>query len=407
MRSKLLQILGWVIPAIYLTFTTAYALSNVFLAITLMFFLVTLSGRYLDRDVWSWPAFWLLALWAMVLVGMTYTTAPWQWSSINLGKYSKMAYVVAVMLALYKQPNWQTRCLNAFAIGMAFVLVSTWLNIWFVLPWSSSKTPGWGLSHHVMYDYIIQNVMMSFYVVYCLVRSNEKRDRAWKALWRVLALMAVISITHLSQGRTGVAVLIPALIAYSASQWGGRRALYALPVLLVVMAAATMSSSVMRERIEQTQLEFFHRNSDTFSSIGHRLYNWKTTPQLIAEKPVFGHGTGAYHTEICRFMDKPEWCDTFRWHTHNQYLFFAADHGLVGAVLYIALIASLFVVAYRSSRRPERALLFALATILAVDSLFNSPFFSAKESEFFLYMMALLVAMCREPEPGKQTGAHK
>jgi len=380
-----------------LTFTTAYALSNVFLAITLVIFLVTLSGRYLDRDVWSWPAFWLLALWAMVLVGMTYTTAPWQWSSINLGKYSKLAYVLPIILLLYERPVWQTRSLNAFAIGMTFILVSTWLNIWFVLPWSSSQTPGWGVSHHVMYDHIIQNVMMSFYVVYALLQADKHKQGHWRAIWLVLAAGAVFSITHLSQGRTGVVVLVPALLTYGATRWGARKTLIALPLAAIVLGAAAMSSSVMRERIEQAYTEFSNRDADVFSSIGHRLYNWETTPKLIAEAPVIGHGTGAYHTEICRFMDKPEWCDIFHWHSHNQYLFFAADHGLIGAGLYIALIASLFVVAYKSPHPAARTLLFTLAGILAVDSLFNSPMFSSKEAEFFLYMMALLVPMCRQP----------
>jgi len=238
---------------------------------------------------------------------------------------------------------------------------------------------------------------MSFYVVYALLQADKHKQGHWRAIWLVLAAGAVFSITHLSQGRTGVVVLVPALLTYGATRWGARKTLIALPLAAIVLGAAAMSSSVMRERIEQAYTEFSNRDADVFSSIGHRLYNWETTPKLIAEAPVIGHGTGAYHTEICRFMDKPEWCDIFHWHSHNQYLFFAADHGLIGAGLYIALIASLFVVAYKSPHPAARTLLFTLAGILAVDSLFNSPMFSSKEAEFFLYMMALLVPMCRQP----------
>lgn len=397
MRSRLFSAMGWLIPAIYLTFTTAYALSNVFLVLVLLLFVLTVNRQYLASERWSAPALWLLALWLLIVAGMFYTPAPWSWSSINLGKYSKMAYVIPIMLVLHDRPDWQTRALHAFAIGMTFVLLSTWLNIWFVLPWSSSKVPGWGVSHHVMYDYIIQNVMMSFYVVYALVKADGEPQVLRKAVWWLLALMGVISITHLSQGRTGVAVLLPALLAFAVSQWGGRKTLLALPLLAIAIAVTALSSSVMRARIDQAQTEFLNRNEDVFTSIGHRLYNWKTTPKLIAENPIFGSGTGAYHTEICRFMDKPEWCDTFRWHTHNQYLFFAADHGLIGVCLYVALIASLFWVAYRTNKPPARTLLYALASILSVNSLINSPMFSAKESEFFLYMMVLLTSICRQP----------
>lgn len=395
MRARLFLMMGWLVPSIYLTFSTAYALSNVFLVLALSIFVLTFSRQYVDSKRWSIPAVLLLAMVGMVLVGMLYTPAPWSWSAINLKKYSKMAYVVPIMLVLYDRPTWQARALRAFAIGMTFVLISTWLNIWWVLPWSSSKTPGWGVSHQVMYDYIIQNVMMSFYVVYALVCLDKSTRRGWKVLWGILVLMGILSITHLSQGRTGVAVLFPAILAYVAARWGWRKTMWVLPALVLAIGVLGLGSSVMRDRIEQAQVEFLHRNEDVFSSIGHRLYNWRKTPALIAEAPVFGHGTGAYHTEICRHLDKPEWCDTFRWHAHNQYLFFAADHGVVGVGLYMALIVSLFMVAGRSRNQSARTLLFSLTSILAVDSLINSPMFSAKEAEFFLYMMALLVVMCR------------
>ena len=402
-QLKLIHGLGILLPGVYLTFTTAYGLSNLLLALCLAFFAFSINTHW-SKGALSPTAWLMLGLYALVLVGMAYTPAPWQWSSINLGKYSKIALVVPLMLLFHNRPLLQQRALWAFAAGMVFVLLSTWLNIWFVLPWSASKTPGWGVSHHVMYDHIIQNVMMSFFVVFALVQADAASHPWLRRTWWVLALLAALSITHLSEGRTGLAVLLTALAVYSAVRLGARKTLFALPLGVAILALGVMSSSAMRERIELGVNEFSNSHTDVFSSIGHRLYNWRTTPQLIAEKPVLGHGTGAYHTEICRFMDKPEWCDTFRWHPHNQYLYFAADYGLVGLGLYLALIASLFVAAHRSQDKSARTLLYALASILAVDSLFNSPMFSAKEAEFFLYMMALLVPMCRQAGPADDAG---
>jgi O-antigen ligase len=114
---------------------------------------------------------------------------------------------------------------------------------------------------------------------------------------------------------------------------------------------------------------------------------------MMAESPIMGHGTGAYHTEICRFLDKPEWCEIFRWHPHNQFLLFGANHGLIGVLLYVALLASLYRVAMRSDHAQGKVLLVSLTSILLVDSMINSPLFSSRESHFFLFMMALLVAM--------------
>ena len=68
--------------------------------------------------------------------------------------------------------------------------------------------------------------------------------------------------------------------------------------------------------------------------------------------------------------------------------------------LYIALIGSAVLVARRARPGPPRLMLFSLIGALVADSMINSPLFSARESHFFLYLLALLVVMCREPDSG-------
>lgn len=394
-RPKTTVAMGWLVPALFLSFPVAMGLSNVFLLLVLMGFAVTFSASYLKRDAWSWPAIWLMALFAMVLLGTLYTPAPWSWVSVNLGKYAKFVYAAVLMLLLARFPQWQKRALWAFVAAMLFVVASTWLNVWFVLPWSATKTPGWGLSHHVVGDYITQNVMVSFLVVFALSRVQRPWRSQSSLFWLGVAALGAVSITHLSSGRTGVLLLLAGVVSWMLMRWGGKRLWIGLPVLVLLVAGVLASSSVMRERMALGWAEFAKRDVDVMSSIGHRAYNYRTVPKMMAESPIVGHGTGAYHTEVCRFLDKPEWCDIFRWHSHNQFLFFGADHGLVGVLLYVALLLSLYRAAMRSDHDQAKVLLVSLTSILLVDSMINTPLFSSRESHFFLYMMALLVAMNR------------
>lgn len=397
-RQKTAAAMGWLVPALFLLFPLAMGLSNVVLLLVLIGFAVTFNAGYLKRETWSWPAIWLMALFAVVLIGTLYTPAPWHWVSVNLSKYAKFVYAVVLMLLFARFPQWQKRALWAFVTAMLFVLVSTWLNVWLVLPWSATKTPGWGLSHHVFGDYITQNVMVSFLVVFALSSVQRPLRSRSSFFWLLVAVLGAVSITHLSSGRTGVLLLLAGLVSWMLVRWGGKKLLIGLPVLVFLVAGALASSSVMRERIALGWSEFAKRDLDVMSSVGHRAYNYRIVPKLIVESPVVGHGTGAYHTEICRFLDKPEWCDIFRWHSHNQFLFFGADHGLVGVLLYVALLVSLYLVARRSEHPQARVLLASLTSILLVDSMINTPLFSSRESHFFLFMMALLVAMNRQPK---------
>jgi O-antigen ligase len=391
--------MGWLIPGLYLTFSTALGLSNVLMLLILIGFVATANKGYLEKERWPMPAVWLLVLYAMVSLGMLYTPAPWEWSSINWGKYTKFVYAIVLMLLLHGRADWQRRSLLAFEIGMLFILASTWLNIWFILPWSATKQTGWGASHHVMYDHVVQNVMMGFFVAYALSKLSSAASRVWNASYAVIALMALVSVTHLSTGRTGLIVVVGALAALLFARIGLRRALVAVPILLIGLGTLLMTSDVMLSRFQQATTELQNSDNDRYSSIGHRAYNYKTTPRLIAERPLLGHGTGAYHTEICRVLDDPKDCAMFRWHSHNQFLFFGADHGLIGIAFYILLILSTARVAWRSQSQPHRLMLFGLLGALVSDSLINSPLFSARESHFFLYMLALLVVMCRDTQP--------
>jgi O-antigen ligase len=397
-RDRLFWMFAWVLPALYFLFPTVMVLSNVMMLLVLVGFALTMSKNDLAAQYWSWPARWLLAMVGMVLIGIFYTTAPWSWVEVNLGKYAKFVYAVVLMLLFSQQPVLQKRTLAAFVVAMLFILISTWLNVWFVLPWSVSKFPGWGLSHHVFGDYITQNVMMSFFVVLAFSKLKKPFFEAVNLMWLCAAVLAVVSITHLSDGRTGFLLLLAGLMSLLVVRFKRKQVWFAI-ILMVVLIIITLSSSKMlSDRFVLGWNEFVNRDADVMTSIGHRVYNYKTTPQLVAESPLVGHGTGAYHVEICRFLDKPEWCDMFRWHTHNQFLFFAADYGLVGVLLYVALLASLYRVAWRSNQPQAKVRLTALTSILIVDGMVNTPLYSSIESHFFLYMMALLVAMNRQGE---------
>lgn len=398
-QKNITMVMGWLVPALFLLFPLVMVLADMALLLILIGFAATFHSGYLKREVWSWPSIWLLALFGVVLIGTLYSPAPWNWVAVNLGKYAKFVYAVCLILLFIRYPEWQKRALWAFIAAMLFVLASTWLNVWFVLPWSATKVPGWGISHHVVGDYITQNVMMSFLVVFAL----SKVDRPWlggrSIFWLAVALLGAVSITHLSSGRTGVLLLMSALFSFMLVRWGGKKLWLGLPVLVLLAVAGMASSSLMRDRIALGINEFAQRDVDVMSSIGHRAYNYRTVPKMISERPIVGHGTGAYHTEICRFLEKPEWCDIFRWHPHNQFLFFGADHGVVGMLLYALLLVSLYRLAKRSDRVQGKVLLVCLTSILLMDSMINSPLFSSRESHFFLFMMALLISMNRPSLP--------
>ena len=393
-REKWLAVL---FAALFFCFPTIISISHAAIALILITWLATFSKYQYKEIIQSQKVIWaLIMLYAMVLLWVLLAPSPvnWKWTLLHLKKYAIFWYAIIIIILMTHKPFLQKIALYAFMAGMIFILVSTWLNVWFLLPWSASQNLGWGVSHHVFGDYITQNIMMAFFVVIALHNSVKIKALTHKVTWGAICGLSVISITHLSQGRTGAVLLVVALISYISFSVRGKKLVFALLGISVALGLVVASSNIITQRISQAIEEVKVSEKNRTSSIGHRLYNYKTTPILILEKPLLGQGTGAYHTEICRVIEHPDACNWYNWHPHNQFLFFAAEHGLVGISLYVFLLLSLFYTALRSRNRDAAIWLWTLTCILLVDSLFNSPFFSSRENQFFGYMIALFVSMC-------------
>lgn len=393
-------LLAFLFAAMFFLFPTVLPLAHVALLLIIIAALVGFRGNNYWNIFKSTPVLWILsALYVVVIAGSFFTPSSSDWIVQHILKYTKFIYAIILTLVLTGQERLKRNAFNAFIAAMLFILSSTWLNVWFLLPWSITQDTGWGKTHHVFGDYITQNVMMAFFAVIAVHKFIHSQIRSQKIFWVIIAVLAVVSISHLSQSRTGLFLLAVGLLAYALSATRGKALAGSLFGTIFVLGLAFGSSSLMQDRFGLAAVEARQHDIDNMTSIGHRLYNYKITPLLIAEKPFLGHGTGAYHTEICRFVEKQEWCKFFDWHPHNQFLFFGVDHGLLGVALYALLLLSLYHAAQKSPNLEAKLLLFSITSILLVDSLFNSPLFSSRESHFFTYMLALLVSMSQRPMP--------
>ena len=314
--------------ALFFAFPMALGAANTLLLVILLCWL--LAGHFRQR----WAAIRhnpittpMLMLYGLILAGTLYTTAPPLDAWNHLGKYSKFLFAL-VLLSLLGEARWRQRCWHAFIAAMLITLASSYANIWFDLPWSNTQQPGWGLDHHVFGDYITQDIMMAFFVLLALNRgvSAASQRRRWS--WYATAALGAVSVTHMSHGRSGYLVLAAGLLVFTLFSVPGNRRLVAVAALALVFASVFWTSHTMRTRFALASTEAANREVDNQSSIGHRLYNYRKVPRLILERPLLGWGTGAYHEQICRVVEKPEWCRVFNWHPHNQFLFFGVDHGL-------------------------------------------------------------------------------
>lgn len=383
--------------ALYFLFPISVAGANVSMLVVLVAGL--LAGQYRQRweAVRGNPVVWAsLGLYAWMIIGIAYSPAPWPDVAQHLGKYFKLVFLVLVM-SLLMDAKWRHRCWGAFTAAMLFTLACTYANIWIDLPWSRTQNQGLGADHTVFKDYISQGIMMSMLVLIALSQTlNSKLTRQRRLAWGGVALLAALSITHLSYGRTGYVALAAALSAFALFAMKGRSRWLVLAGVGLVAVVVVYSSEGLRGRVAQTVQEARSSNQEGISSIGQRLYFAEKTWSLIQEKPVLGWGMGAYHEQFCRVATTPAWCDAGKFHPHNQLLFIWVENGLLGLGLLLLLIF-LPVLSVRDAAGRCAVLAAGFSGIFLVDSVTHASLWLSTESHFYTLMLALVGLMAYAP----------
>ena len=376
--------------ALYFLFPISVAGANVSMLVVLVAGL--LAGQYRQR----WDAvrgnpivLASLGLYAWMVVGIAYSPASWPDVTQHLGKYFKLVFLVLVM-SLLMDAKWRRRCWGAFTAAMLFTLACTYANIWIDQPWSRTQNQGWGVDHTVFKDYISQGIMMSMLVLIALSQTlSSKRPMRWRLAWAGVALLAVLSITHLSYGRTGYVALAAALGAFALLAMKGRSRWLVLAGVGLVAVVLVYSSGGLRDRIALAVQEARTSHQEDLTSIGQRLYFAEKTWGLIQEKPVLGWGTGAYHEQFCRVATTPVWCDAGKFHPHNQLLFIWVEHGLIGfGLLLILILLPIFCV--RGAAGGIAVLAGGFSGIFLVGSVTHASLWLSTESHFYTLMQVLV-----------------
>jgi O-antigen ligase len=402
MKTRALSLAQVALVGVFLFFPMKLGAANTLLALTLV--LTIISGNFQERwaavreNPITVPA---LTMFALIVAGASYSSGPIDTILQSLNKYSKFLFLL-LAISLLGEDKWRQRCWLAFSAAMVFTLASVYAGLWVHIPWAKEEvtTPsGWGTDHTIFKDYIAQGLLLSTFAAYAITRAIEAPGTHKKTMWAVLALLAIIAVLFLSNGRTGYLAVSCMLITYALAIVPKRLRLYALLVSTAFITVGLLSSPNAQTRIgevfaeAQTQLSapmgVNRLNGET--STGARLSMWAFSIEQIKERPLLGSGTGSYGSLVRSECDDQPNCDVISVHPHNQFLFFGVELGLIGL---FSFCLYLYAAAKASAKLepPRRALLLSFLAIFVVDSLVHGALWLAVENHLFTFILALLMA---------------
>ncbi|MGD0455001.1 MAG: O-antigen ligase family protein [Solirubrobacteraceae bacterium] len=215
--------------------------------------------------------------------------------------------------------------------------------------------------------------------------ARRRRDMLVGAA--VLAWLLAGLVTSFSQ--SSIVALLLGLAVLGAWCWGVRPALYVSGGLLALAAAVVL--------LAPSSLHFGLKGSSGSAS---NATSGRTTLvsgglKLFAERPLEGYGSGSFETEYKRHSKaSAASAENATSASHTIPVTVAAEQGIVGLAVYVALLLAAFVVLFRGAgRSPPR---IAIAACFAAIVLHTWTYADFLEDPFTWTLLALGVALARQ-----------
>ena len=379
-RRVLVILIGLAIPI-------STALTNVLCPLAILLLLA--EGQYQQKfNILSRHPLTVIALllFAVMSFGFLYTPVSWIEAGLMLDKYRELLYIPLFIL-LFADEKTRRWGLYAFLSAMGITLL---LSYWMTLTgWSIGK--GTPQNAFVFKNYITQGLLLALAAYFLAVYAWQQQRR----YWLIIILLALYNILFLSEGRTGYLIVF-CLILLFAYQTYRLRGLIVGSLLLVLLSGLIYSySDVVKKRLDSVSANIHnYQQGETDTSIGLRLEFYKNSLVLIAQSPLWGHGTGSFCYEYQQ-LAQPQGI-TATTNPHNEYLMIGVQWGLIGMGLFIYLLYQLGLLAVYLPP-PQSWMAQGLVVTIAVGCLVNSLLLDTTEGHLFAYLIGVLVGGLNSP----------
>ncbi|RJQ34190.1 hypothetical protein C4556_03070 [Candidatus Parcubacteria bacterium] len=364
------------------------------------------------RHLVSWiPGALLVVAYITSFVGTDFYHSFWSIYDRGDGLLTLTAAVLFFyLILLYADKDFLRRLLTAVAwVGslVALYAVLQWLQLTFGvnIPLITDETRGRVGSTLGNAAFLAAYLGLTFFATLSVVSEywRAMRHAPWtaKVLFSGAALQLLAIFLTATRGGILAFVLIGLLITvYLAWRGEGRRRTYARGGLAAALLVAALFVG-FREQIAQVPIAPLQRIASISLedvTVSSRLFVWENVGREALKQPITG--VGAEHVDILfnRVYDPSAIVEQWFDRSHNAYLDYFVQYGILGFLLYFALVASLAWTSWRLwQKRGEQPLgdlkaTYGLYILLAVLVYAMQNFFVFDTSMTLWLLLALLAA---------------
>jgi len=296
-----------------------------------------------------------------------------------LKKYRELLLLPIFTSMLSRSSRYREYAEHGFISGCIVLMLISYSMALGIIP---DDRYGHSIVFHITHNFFM--AVLSFWSLHYVLVYPRFR---W--LWIFVFVLSAVNIFYIAPGRTGMLVSICLLFLFMVQRLSIKRCLVGFVILCSALALIYTTSENFSGRVSEVITEIKqYEPGKSRTSIGQRFDWYRSGLALIAEKPIVGHGTGAYPFVQNRGVATSEIKRTDN--PHNEYLFLAIQFGLIGLSLFLCLLFTQIFFA-RGIFREKQMLLHGVILAIVSGSLINSLIFDSQQGHFYLFMSAALM----------------
>lgn len=320
-----------------------------------------------------------LLFYALFLIGVTYSTAPWSDILVALRKYDKFLFAV-MFLPLFVEEKWRNYAINAFLVAILVLLIASYLRGFGLLHYGATGTAG------VFKKSIEFNFLLAFGGYLSLFKFISTSRCRWA--WLIFFALIAHTVLFRSMGRSGYAIFAALITMFFLQRFHWKGLLIAAIGVALLFSSAYIFAPTFKNRINYAIKDIRTYNQNDNTSVGFRITFVKNSLKLIKSHPIIGTGTGSYAKEYKNIESR---YPGFTRNPHNEYMHIMVQFGFVGLIILLMLFG---VPLWHARFLPEQSKYIVYGVVLSImlGSLANSWLLDVTQGHFYAYFIALAFA---------------
>ncbi len=402
-RSYLEVANQWLVLLLAVTIPTTTSGTSIVVALLTLIFLISGQWRQKYQLLRQYPVVVIaLLLLGCLLLGISYSSAPWHDIVGRLGKYRRLLFI-PILIPIFNQGHMRQKALNVFIGVMMIILFLTYLKFYGYLSLNLTPKPS---PTTIFYYHTFNSVTYSFlfFIFGCYAFQYPKH--------RMVLCIAMITIAwyllEVCTGRTGLLTFFGLIVLlmwrlYQQNRKACCIALLGLIATLVLLVS--IPNNLTREiagtrYAANTYIQKHGKQFDPYLKKGTRLEFYSTSWLMLRDHPGFMHwlvglGTGSFKSAYAACYHKYQQAlhlNCITDNPHDQFIELFVEIGLAGVILLLLLYRAIGVYSVNALTL-SRYLGQGLMLVLIIDSLFNVPLMEHADSIFYAYFIAMFAGV--------------